>query len=128
MLMRERVDVLPDLFNKARYFFEKPAEYVEKVVRKKWNDQTKVVFSSFVELMGSHQNLKDTEIQELFNSALEQNDAKAGAVMQILRVAISGQTGGPDLMRIMEIIGSQETKQRIEYAIESFNKTAVKSE
>ena len=36
-----------------------------------------------------------------------------GQVMQVLRLAITGIGGGPDLMKTMEVIGKDQVIQRI---------------
>jgi glutamyl-tRNA synthetase len=49
---------------------------------------------------------------------LAEHNMKIGMVMQALRLALTGVDGGPDLMDIIEIIGKEETIQRIETALE----------
>jgi glutamyl-tRNA synthetase len=41
-----------------------------------------------------------------------------GKVMQSLRVSITGQAGGPDLMDIIEILGKEEITERIRLALD----------
>ncbi len=36
-LMQERIDLIPDILSKGKYFFKRPSSYTEKIVRKKWN-------------------------------------------------------------------------------------------
>lgn len=120
-LMRERVDLLPDLVNKAQYFFEAPQEYVEKVVRKKWNDTARAVFADLSDSLNELVNASSEDFQTAFNASLEKNETHMGVAMQILRVAITGQAGGPDLMKIMEILGTHEVIKRIKSAITAFD-------
>lgn len=122
-LLQERIDFTPELLTKGKYFFEAPTEYVDKVVRKKWNENAKDVFSTFVE------NVKDKTLHaEDFQSNLEQtveaHETKVGMVMQILRVAITGEAGGPDLMKIMEVLGTNEVSDRIKKATTAFDQAA----
>ncbi len=120
-LMKERIDLLPELISKAKYFFEAPLSYVEKVVRKKWNETAKTVFEDLITVISQKDRLSSEEFQQIFNQTLEKNETHVGAVMQILRVAITGEAGGPDLMKIMEVLGTQEVSSRIQSAINAFD-------
>jgi glutamyl-tRNA synthetase len=50
---------------------------------------------------------------------LEQEGMGMGKVMQSLRVSITGEGNGPDLMDIIEILGKKEITERIELALRS---------
>lgn len=122
-LLQERIDFIPELLSKGKYFFEAPTDYVEKVVRKKWNETTKAVFESFCS------QIKDTELKaEDFQNNLEKattsHETKVGMVMQILRVAVTGEAGGPDLMKIMEVLGTNEVADRIKNATNAFDQAS----
>ncbi len=120
-LMQERIELLPDLLIKGGYFFNTPDTYVEKVVRKKWNETSQAVFKTLIEILNAQDSMKADNYQASFTEATEKNDTHAGAVMQILRVAVTGEAGGPDLMQIMEVLGTQEVISRIEKASTAFD-------
>jgi len=123
-LLRERIDLVPELLEKGMYFFTKPKSYADKVVRKKWKGQAKSVLTDFAESLNTPKQVKADGFQDKLNAAAEKNNVGAGSVMQLLRVAVSGEQGGPDLMKIMEILGTQETVSRIHSAITEFEKIA----
>lgn len=125
-LLQERIDFIPELLSKGKYFFESPETYVDKVVSKKWNDSAKVVFQSFADSIKG-QNFVADDFQSKLEEAVNTHDTKVGMVMQILRVAITGEAGGPDLMRIMEVLGTNEVSERITKAINAFE-LAIKDE
>lgn len=125
-LLQERIDVLPNLIEKGAFFFEAPSSYVEKVVRKRWNQKAEETLATFKESLSSSEELEASDFQELFENALAKNEVGAGQVMQLLRVAVSGEAGGPDLMTILEILGPQEASVRIANATEAFNKIQQK--
>ena len=95
---------------------------MEKVVRKKWKGEAKNIMIDFVNSVVDHSTLAAEQFQEALNASAEKNNSGAGSVMQLLRVAVTGEEGGPDLMKIMEIIGTQETSSRINSAITEFDK------
>lgn len=123
-LLQERIDLIPELLSKGRYFFSDPTTYVEKVIRKKWDETARKVFNTFVERISNSDELKDTEIQDHLEQAVETNGVKVGMVMQILRVAITGESGGPDLMKIMEVLGTKAVVERIKRAIIAFDQNS----
>jgi glutamyl-tRNA synthetase len=94
---------------------------VEKVVRKKWKEPAQKVFPNLANELSTRDSISAEDFQTLFNEVLERNETHVGAVMQVFRVAITGEAGGPDLMKIVEVLGTQEVKKRIEDAIAAFN-------
>lgn len=127
-LLKERIDLIPELYSKGTYFFEPVESYVEKVVRKKWKGEASNVLSDFVTALQAGGENTEEQFQEKLQAAAEKNNVGAGSVMQLLRVAVSGEQGGPDLMKIMEILGTQETSNRINSAMEAFDKIAEDNE
>jgi len=123
-LMRERIDLLPELISKGRYFFEAPSTYDQKVVSKKWNDTAKTFFLDLKNNLSNLSDLSSEAFQDNFNTVWAKNETHSGTVMQILRVAITGEPGGPDLMKIMELIGTKEVCYRIQNAINAFDATS----
>ncbi|SMD34015.1 glutamyl-tRNA synthetase [Reichenbachiella faecimaris] len=123
-LLQERIDFIPELLSKGKYFFEAPAEYVEKVVRKKWDENAKSVFHTFTTQIEGKQ-LNADNFQKALEQAVETHETKVGMVMQILRVAITGEAGGPDLMKIMEVLGTNEVSERIKKATKAFDQAAT---
>ena len=117
-LLLERSTFFQDLWNNGQYFFVVPNEYNEKAVRKKWTEEAVNVlmrFSSLIEVLKEPK--ADTIKEELVKAATEL-DTGLGRVMPALRLALTGQAGGPDLLGIIEVLGIEETRKRIEMAIE----------
>ena len=117
-LMKERVSFPQDFWQEAKYFFVAPAEYSEKVASKKWNRESVAVFEDFKNALPTLENFNADTVKDLLNSILERHGMKLGQVMQALRLAVTGAEAGPDLMHIIEVIGREETAQRIGAAIE----------
>ena len=118
-LMKERAVFPKDMFEQGRFIFGAPTSYDEKVIRKKWNDQVADALGKYSEELKNLSDFKADNIKQLFFDVLEANGMKMGQVMQSLRVVITGQGAGPDLMLMMEIIGKEEATKRIETALNS---------
>jgi glutamyl-tRNA synthetase len=56
-----------------------------------------------------------------FEKVLEESELGFGKVMPGLRLALTGQGGGPDLMGILAVLGVEEAAKRINLAIEKLD-------
>ena len=116
-LMKERVTFPQDFWREAQYFFRAPSTYDEAVVSKKWNAPVAAAFADFARRLDQAQPWSQAEIKRVLDETLAAHALKAGQVMQALRVAITGGLRGPDLMGILEALGAEETRRRIEAAV-----------
>ena len=118
-LMKERAVFPEDLYKQGTFIFKAPESYDDKVISKKWNDDVANVIADFKDKLNQLNDYKADNIKELFVEVLESHGMKMGQVMQSLRVVITGQGMGPDLMAIIEIIGQEEATKRIDMALKS---------
>ena len=116
-LLIERSTFQDDLWNNGQYFFVSPSEYDEKTVKKKWKPET----VQALELFSSKIAKLDTPTAEDFKAKFEEsvNELGFGKVMPGLRLALTGQGGGPDLMGILVVLGIEESINRINKAIKT---------
>ncbi|MGL4632383.1 MAG: glutamate--tRNA ligase, partial [Leadbetterella sp.] len=116
-LMKERVNFVSEMLTEIGYVFEKPTEYEAEIAEKKWDDLAKKAMRIIMQSLTSLDEFKSQAIHDTLFTNLEAAEIKPGKIMQALRLAISGQGKGPDLMLIMEILGKQEVLERIEKAV-----------
>ncbi|QDA60052.1 glutamate--tRNA ligase [Hymenobacter jejuensis] len=117
-VMKERVTFPNDFWREAQYFFQAPESYDEQVATKKWNASTAAALAAFAQELPAHPDSSPDGIRALLTAVLERQGIKIGQVLQALRMVVTGVAAGPDLMAIMSIIGTQETAQRIQVAVE----------
>ncbi len=120
-LMKERVTFPQEIWDNGQFFFFQPKEYDPKVVKKKWNDEAKTVFGEYKNELQQIDKLTPELALEALNKALEKHEVGLGRVMQMLRVVITGLAGGPDLMEIMALLGSDEVIGRIDHALQNIS-------
>ena len=118
-LLKERVTFPQEIWTSGQYFFFQPTEYDAKVIRKKWNEEAKAILADY-----SHALMKKgTSTQEsalnLLNDVLDKHGVGLGKVMQVLRVVVTGVSGGPDLMGIITVLGANEVANRINDALKN---------
>jgi len=119
---RERITFLTDLFPKSVYFFKRPVQYDENVVNKKWTRETVEVLQAYAILLEEQNHEINHEIAgNLLKEILDKKGIAVGRVMQALRVAITGVSGGIDLMLTIEILGAHEVAVRINIAVDTLS-------
>ena len=57
------------------------------------------------------------QAKELFWNSLETKGYNPNKYMQSLRITLTGEASGPDLMTIISLLGSKKTAQRIKNSI-----------
>ena len=120
-MLRERVTYVQDLRTLAVGFLSRPVEYNAKVVKKKWTGEAVNILALYASALKNHGDtaISATDAKAILELILEENGINIGRVMQSLRLAITGQGGGPDLMQIIEVLGANEVAERIEIALET---------
>ena len=77
------------------------------------------VFSAFSEEVKKLQGPDASQLKETLEKITGSLGIATGRILQALRLAITGGSGGPDLMVTMEIIGSDEIAGRITQALKT---------
>ncbi|MEZ4947986.1 MAG: glutamate--tRNA ligase family protein [Saprospiraceae bacterium] len=120
-LMKERVVVLPEFWEKGDYFFRDIQEYDDKMIRKKWKPESEDKFRELVAAL-KNANPFNSEVAHLVvNGFMEKTGSKAGEVMPVLRLTLSGTMQGPDVFRMMELLGKDKVVERLENGFGLFN-------
>lgn len=116
--LKERVTFIAEMVEAGSFYFSVPEDYDTKTVRKKWDSLAVEKLQGFASELSAYESVSSEEAKELFSSFLAKDDTPFGKVMPALRLALTGQAGGPDLMEIISIVGPKEVTTRIELAIE----------
>ena len=119
-LMKERITFPEELWANARYFYQAPQQYDEKTVKKKWTAEAAALLDAYAtRLSAAAEPLTPEGTKLVLHETLEEEGATIGKIMPALRVAVTGEGGGPDLMQIIAVLGRDETVRRIQQAIEA---------
>jgi len=117
-LMKNRVNFIAELWDQSYFFFVPPTEYDEKAKAKYWKDDTKNQLLPLCEKLKDVENFNSDYLNEFLNNYITENNLKTGDVMNTLRLALVGKPIGPHINDIMDLLGKQETINRIIVAIE----------
>jgi glutamyl-tRNA synthetase len=126
-LLKTRVTFQNEILNECLIFFAPPKSYDEKVVRKKYNAEANKALTMFADHL-NQKKMSGDEIKNIFMSTLQRAEINPGKYMQVLRVALTGVGGGPDIGAIMGILGVEEIKKRIKTALDTFDTLKSKTQ
>ena len=116
-MLKERVTFPQEFWTSGNYFFFPPAEYDAKTIKKKWNDEAKLILGEYAKALKTMESLTSESAINTLNAVLEKQGVGLGKVMPALRVSLTGIAGGPDLMGIISVLGKEEVINRIEKAL-----------
>ncbi|WP_018627148.1 glutamate--tRNA ligase [Niabella aurantiaca] len=116
-LVKDRITLLPDFYDQTVYFFKVPETIDITAVRPKWNEAKQLFFA---ELIRSYELMSAWDAAALENDFKEiaaASQLKPGEVMLPLRIMLVGGKFGPHVFDIAEILGKEETIQRIRHTL-----------
>lgn len=116
-MMLERVSFLHEI-TQARYLFEAPDKYDEKVIKKRWKDTSDAIMRDLTNELEASDSFDAEALETLFKSFLASRELGMGAVMPLLRVLLTGVGGGPSVFAIASYLGKEETLNRLRTGIE----------
>ena len=117
-LVKSRISFVNELWEQTAFFFEAPTEYEEKSVRKRWDEGMGARMAELIEILRSLPTMESHAAEEVVLGWITQKGYHMGNVMNAFRLAVVGYCKGPHMFDITEIMGREETIQRIEKAIE----------
>lgn len=115
-LVKEKVQFVSQFWEFGHYFFQAPQSLDEKVIEKKWNPEAKGFFQALVTDLEALTEWRSTLIEAQFKTTAERVGMNPGHVMQLFRVLVSGQPGGPVLFDMMELLGRKTVVERLNTA------------
>lgn len=116
--VQEKVKLLTDVPAAIAFFSDPEFLYDEATLEKvRGNAAAKDLLS---QLADAFANLDDwSEAKATIGATAKANGAKPGQLMFPTRVALSGQSGGPDLGAILDILGQEECVRRMQRTVKT---------
>ncbi|MEP1035350.1 glutamate--tRNA ligase [Ekhidna sp.] len=121
-LLKERVTFPNEFADGGRVIFQAPTTFDEKIIKKKWDEDASKALLLYADNLESTEKINAESAKSLFWETLESAGYKPGQFMQTLRLALTGEGSGPDLMTVIEILGSETAAKRIKSSIATLNK------
>lgn len=115
-LIKNRVHLLPDLWEQSSFFFNAPTNFDEKDVKDKWKTDSNATMDEIKNLISFSHSIGAIELKQNVFDYIEKQQLKMSQVMNALRICIVGSSTGPDLFESIEVLGKEETIKRISFA------------
>ena len=116
-VVRDRVQLILQLWDETYFFFVAPEEYDEKTVKKRWKAESSLQMREIIDLLNAQQAFESEALGEALNSFIQTKEYSMGGVMNALRLALVGAPKGPHINEILYLLGREESIRRIERAI-----------
>ena len=122
-IVQEKIKLLKDVPDWIGYFFTEDYEYDLEAVAKTFADPE--VMSRLAELRETYQSVPEWNPQTL-ESALKtlatSIPCKIRELIHPARLAVSGRSVGPSLYHMLEVLGRERVRARLQRTIERFSK------
>ncbi len=118
-LVKERVNFIKDLWAQSSFFFIAPEIYDEKTVAKRWKPETPAQLTELADVLSSINDFSAHNTEEIVKAWITEKEYHLGNIMNAFRLALVGESKGPHIFDITEILGKEETISRIKKAIET---------
>lgn len=118
-MVKGRIYFVKDLWDQAKFFFKAPETYNPKDVKKRWNDDTPRIMGELVEVLRSIDDFSSKAAEPVVLDWIASKGYHLGNVMNAFRLTVVGECKGPHMFDITELLGKDETINRINKGVES---------
>jgi len=112
----ERITLIPDFWEHANFFFQAPQEYDGQVIKKKWKPETSEILLKISDFIEKIEDFTSISLENAVKEYITNNGLNFGNVLNPLRLALTGGSGGPHIFDILETLGKPESLERIKKA------------
>jgi glutamyl-tRNA synthetase len=116
-LVKERANLLPDLWEQSWFFFKAPETYDAKVIQKIWKPGTTEIIAAFAGILRKTEPFTATVLESAAKAFILDHGIGMGQLMSPFRLAIVGQNAGPGMFEMAGVIGKDEILRRIGAAL-----------
>lgn len=117
-LVRERANFVNELWDQSSFFFVAPDKYCENAIKKRWKTDSPNQMLALMDLLEKADDFSAANTEYLVKNLIEEKGWGMGAVMNAFRLCIVGESKGPHMFDITELIGKEETLARLRKAVE----------
>lgn len=119
-LVKERLTFVADFWTQASFFFERPASYDVDAVKPKWTPEKAEFFTAIAAQFKQIDTWEAPVLESFFKEQIALSGMKVGELMMPFRIMLVGGKFGPDVFKIVELLGKEEVIARIQLALPQF--------
>ena len=120
-LMKIRAKTLNELKEVCAYFFSDPKDFDENAIIKRWKDKSvNKLINNFITRLEKLSNWSQKDLDESLRDTAQEMAVSAAKLIHPVRLAVSGQSHGPGLFELIELLGKMTTLRRLRKALDIF--------
>tara|TARA_B100001245_G_scaffold148314_1_gene110916 strand:+ start:73 stop:1506 length:1434 start_codon:yes stop_codon:yes gene_type:complete len=120
-LMKIRAKTLNELKEASAYFFSDPKDFDENAIIKRWKDKSvNKLINNFITRLEKLSNWSQKDLDESLRDTAQEMAVSAAKLIHPVRLAVSGQSHGPGLFELIELLGKMTTLRRLRKALDIF--------
>ena len=119
-LVKERCFLLTDFWEHSYFFFKTVKDYDTTPIQVKWDNKKGNFFKSLSKSLSGVHNWNVVTLETYFKQHAEEHQIKPGELQLPLRIMLVGGKFGPPVFNIAEVLGKEETIERIDKALHAF--------
>lgn len=116
-MLRARAKTLLDIIQSANDIINQPQKYDEKGIKKFINENTLKNLQLYAQKLDKQH--KATDFENFTNTFLKDCGLELKDIAQALRLALTGKTVSPSIFEVLEFVGVDDSKKRIEIFLEN---------
>ena len=120
-LIKERIHFTTEIWNQSAFFFTAPDSYDEKTVNKRWKKDSAEKMQALISVLQTIDDFSASKTETAVMSWIESNGYNTGEIMNVFRLALVGESKGPHIFDITDVIGKEETIKRVKKAINTIH-------
>jgi len=120
-LMKIRAKTLNELKEACAYFFSDPKDFDENAIIKRWKDRSvNKLINNFIMRLEKLSNWSQKDLDKSLRDTSQEMAVSAAKLIHPVRLAVSGQSHGPGLFELIELLGKMTTLRRLRKALDVF--------
>ncbi len=121
-MVKSRINFVEDLWDQARFFFVTPTEFDPKAIKKRWTPETPAILTELVDRLAALPSIESHAAEEDIIGWITERGFHMGNVMNAFRLTVVGECKGPHMFDIVELMGVDAIRRRVENGIEAISK------
>ncbi len=115
-LLKDRCNFLRDFVERGHYFFQPPAAYEDKGIKKHFQAETTEWLERLADLFEKLEDFGQNALESALQGLAGELNLATGKLIHPTRLAVTGMVTGPGLYDILNLLGKKEVVQRMRRA------------
>ena len=112
-LIREKAQFVHEFWSLGSYFFTELETFDHALIEKKWQDAVPSFFSALADTWQALPEADAATLEQSFKSLAAEKGLTPGHFNQLIRLAVTGMGGGPQLFDLLALIGKERVCGRL---------------